>query len=74
MSELRFRLHLSRAQALRYYQGQASTIVVRAENGQTISFPAQHIRPFVDAAGVNGVFIIRFDDSYKLLSIHRLSF
>jgi len=72
MRELRFRLHLSRNEALRYYRGLASTVVVRAETGQTLSFPAQHIRPFVNAAGVNGLFKIRFDNTNKLESIQRI--
>jgi hypothetical protein len=72
MTELRFRLHLPREEALRYYRGQATTVVTRASNGQTISFPAQHIRPFVNASGVNGLFRIRFDDNHKLIALERL--
>ncbi len=72
MKELRFRLELPRDEALRYYQGQASTVIARASNGQTISFPAQHIRPFINAAGVRGVFRIRFDDNNKLIALDRV--
>lgn len=72
MTELQFRLHLSREEALLYYQGQISTLIVQAHNGQTISFPALHIRPFVDAAGVNGLFRIRFDNQNKLQSLERI--
>lgn len=73
MTELRFRLHLTRDEALRYYQGLASTVVVRVETGQTLSFPAHYIRPFVDADGVNGLFLIRFDSRRKLQSLERIS-
>jgi len=73
MTELRFRLYLSRDEALRYYSGLARTVVVRAETGQTLSFPAHHIRPFIDAVGVNGVFKISFDNNNKLQSIQRVS-
>jgi len=72
MKELRFRLELPRDEALRYYQGQASTVIARASNGQTIRFPAQHIRPFINAAGVSGVFRIRFDDNNKLIALDRV--
>jgi Protein of unknown function (DUF2835) len=72
MTELRFYLHLPRYEALRYYQGQASSIVVRAENGQIIQFPAHHIRPFVDADGVHGLFRIRFDSQHKLQLLERI--
>lgn len=73
MTELRFRLYLGRSEALRYYRGLAHTVVVRAETGQTLSFPAHHIRPFIDAAGVNGIFKISFDNNNKLQSIQRVS-
>ena len=72
MTKLRFRLHLSRNEALRYYRGEASTVIVRALTGQSLSFPAQHIRPFVDASGVNGLFQISFDNNNKLQSIQRI--
>lgn len=72
MTELRFRLHLSRNEALRYYRGEATTVIVRAETGQTLSFPAQHIRRFIDALGVNGLFKISFDNNNKLQSIQRI--
>jgi hypothetical protein len=74
MTELRFRLNLSREEALRYYQGEASTVITRAENGQSISFPASHIRPFVNADGVRGLFRIRFDSRHKLQSLERIGF
>lgn len=72
MTELRFRLDLPRDEALRYYQGQASTVIARASNGQSISFPAQHIRPFVGSNGIRGLFRIRFDDNHKLIALERV--
>jgi hypothetical protein len=71
--ELRFRLTLTRDQAMLYYQGAAKAIVVTAENGQRIQFPAEHIRPFIDHLGVNGVFKIEFDANNKLLGLKRIS-
>lgn len=65
-------MDIGRDEALRYYRGQAVTVVVRAENGQTLSFPAHHIRPFVEVDGVHGLFSIRFDASHKLVGIRRL--
>ena len=71
-TELRFRLHLTQEQALRYYQGSARAVVVRAENGQRIQFPAEHIRPFIGQDGVQGYFSIQFDHHHKLIGIKRL--
>lgn len=73
MKALRFRLNIPREEALRYYQGQASTVYAYAENGQTISFPAHHIRPYVNAAGIQGVFCIYFDNDNKFQKLERLS-
>jgi hypothetical protein len=72
VNELRFYLSLSRTQALSYYQGHARSVVVTAENGQRIRFPAEHIRPFVEADGVQGYFSIQFDKNNKLMGLKRL--
>ena len=46
-TELRFKMSISLQEASRYYEGRAQSVKVLAENGQTIRFPAQHIRPFI---------------------------
>jgi len=71
-TELRFRMSISLQEASRYYEGRAQSVKVLAENGQTIRFPAQHIRPFIDQQGVHGYFSISFDDNHKLLAINKL--
>ena len=73
MTRLRFRMTLYPEQALRYYQGMARTVIVTAETGQRVSFPAEHIRRFIDSSGVNGLFSIEFDNNKKLIGITRLS-
>ncbi len=69
---LRFSLHISQEEALRYYQGSAKSVVVRAENGQRLQFPAEHIRPFIDQKGVQGIFSISFDNDNKLIGLKRI--
>lgn len=71
-SERRFYLNLSQEQALRYYQGSARFVVVTAENGQRIQFPAEHIRSFIGESGIQGWFSITFDDDNKLIAINRI--
>lgn len=71
-AKLHFTLNLPPEQALRYYQGNARFVVVTAENGQRIQFPAEHIRPFIDQSGVQGYFSIQFDDNNKLLELRRI--
>ena len=72
-TELRFTMNLPRDQAERYYQGTASYVIVQADNGQKVQFPAAEIRPFIDASGVRGYFSISFDDNHKLIGIKKLS-
>lgn len=71
-SELIFRLHVEREEAMRYYQGKAQAVITRAENGQTIRFPAIHIRRFIDQKGIHGRFLIRFDAQHKLVDLLRI--
>lgn len=71
-TELRFHMDMSREQALRYYQGTASAVIVMSDDGQKIQFPAQHIRPFIDQDGIHGHFSIRFDANNKLIGLQRV--
>ncbi len=71
-TKLYFHLAISAEQALRYYQGTAQSIVTRASNGQSIRFPASHIRSFITQDGIHGDFSIEFDDTNKLISIERI--
>ncbi|KKN04329.1 hypothetical protein LCGC14_1098540 [marine sediment metagenome] len=73
MKTLRFSMALSREQALRYYSGSVRTVIVTAETGQRLSFPAEHIRPFIELNGVHGHFSIRFDDNNRFVGIQRLT-
>ena len=70
---VRFKLNISRDEALRYYHGTARNVIVQAENGQRLQFPAEHIRQFIDHLGVNGVFSIRFNEDNKLIDFQRVS-
>ncbi len=71
-TELQFYLNISREQAMRYYQGTARFVVVTANNGQKIQFPAEHIRSFIGQEGIEGRFSIQFDDNNKLIGLRRL--
>jgi hypothetical protein len=64
---------ISAEEANRYYSGTARFVVVTAENGQKLQFPARHIRPFINQLGVSGLFSIQFDDDNKLIALEKLS-
>lgn len=58
------------AQSLRaVYQGRANRVLVHSRDGQKISLPAHHLRPFLTHAGVYGSFVLEFDAAGKLLSL-----
>lgn len=69
---LTFRLHVDREEAMRYYRGEASAVVARTDTGQSLQFPALHVRRFITQNGIHGRFQIRFDDKHKLLNLERI--
>jgi len=71
-SELHFYLNVSREEALRYYQGTARSVIVTTQSGQKLQFPAEHIRPFIEAGGIQGHFSIQFDQNNKLIGLKRI--
>ena len=71
---LTFRLKVNREEAMRYYRGEASVVVVaRTDSGQSLQFPALHVRRFITQQGIHGRFRIHFDNEYKLLSLERIA-
>ncbi|HET8806882.1 MAG TPA: DUF2835 domain-containing protein [Methylophaga sp.] len=69
---LTFKIRVGREEAMRYYRGEALSVRVITENGQTLQFPALHIRRFINQQGINGRFQISFDANNKLKSIERI--
>ena len=69
---LTFRLNVDREEAMRYYRGEASAVVARTDTGQSLQFPALHVRRFITQTGIHGRFRIRFDDNHKLLNLERI--
>lgn len=57
---------------MRYYRGEALAVWVITETGQSLQFPALHIRRFIDQQGIHGRFQITFDANNKLKSIERI--
>jgi len=64
-------LHIGADEFVRLYSGAAHAVVARAQDGQTVRFPANALRPFVAHDGVHGTFILLIDDRNKLRSINK---
>ncbi len=69
---IRFRLSISAEDYLTYYQGVARAVVVRAEDGRSIRFPAGALQPFVTHQGIHGRFELCFDAQNKLQALRRI--
>lgn len=69
---LTFKLNVNREEAMRYYRGEASTVIVRTDDGKALQFPASHVRRFITQHGIHGRFRIAFDRDNKLLSLTRI--
>ncbi len=73
METIRFRLSLSAERMLAYYQGAAQQVSVQTGDGRRVQFPAQWLRRFVTAAGVTGLFEMRFGADHKLIDLRRIA-
>jgi hypothetical protein len=69
----KFYLHLSPAECRQYYEGFYKSIQVVAQTGQRIQFPAEHIRTFVTANGIDGLFELELEANNKFRSLQKLS-
>jgi hypothetical protein len=68
-----FSLEIPAHQMARYYQGSASDVQVRADNGQRLKFAARHLRSFLTPQGVYGRFELQTDENQRFLSLKKLS-
>ena len=72
MQKMTFSMHLSAEKYLSYYQGSAKNVIVKAEDGRSLKFPASRLQQFVTKDGVEGRFEIVFDDGNRIVSMRRL--
>lgn len=68
----RFSIQISRDEMLRWYRGEARTVVVLTERGLRLQLPASVLRPFITTEGVRGRFEIVYDAGGKLKTLRRL--
>ena len=68
-----FYLNISAQEYLRVYKGVARQVVVRGTDGATLSFPAEHLRRFVGHDGVQGRFLLNYDEDNKFISLQKLN-
>jgi NAD+--asparagine ADP-ribosyltransferase len=69
----RFYLNLTADQYLRVYQGTAKRVLVIANDGQRIEFPAQNIKKFLTHDGISGRFEMELTSENKFVAIRKIS-
>ncbi len=72
MQQVRFAIKISADDYLYYYKGQARQVIVSAEDGRRVQFPASCLQPFVMRDGIKGVFVLRFDVNNKLVGLEKI--
>ena len=72
MTKYEFKLHISAADYLQYYEGYAQAIQVRSYCGKLIQFPADKMREFVLKEGIHGEFVMHLDNNNKFISVKRM--
>ncbi|WP_404402936.1 DUF2835 domain-containing protein [Idiomarina seosinensis] len=55
-----------------YYGGGAQQLVVTSTGGKRVAIPAGRMVPFVDSAGVRGLFRLTVDKNNKFVNLERL--
>lgn len=70
---IRLRLAISPERFLAYYRGSVKTVLARALDGRTVSFPAQVLQPYVTHDGVSGEFDLEIDHNNRFVRLSRVS-
>lgn len=72
MPNLILDIALSSDRLLAVYQGRANRILVHSREGQRVSLPAHHLRPFITESGIYGRFAMEYSNDGKLLGLRRV--
>lgn len=68
-----FNINLSYEKFFEVYKGHAKYVVVKAIDGRTLQFPAEILKPYLTHTGIQGRFIIYFDDKNKFKSLEKMN-
>lgn len=71
-TESRFVLNLSYIQFENVYRGNTRYIQVVDNNGKQVRFSVTHLRPYLTRDGIQGSFILRYDDKHKFRSLEKI--
>ncbi len=66
-------LNITAAEFENYYAQNINSVIATSHDGRLVQFPANILRPFVTASGVQGEFKLVMDKDTKLKSINRIN-
>ena len=72
INKIRFGLFISAEDYLSYYSGAVKNVIVKADNGQNIQFPANALQAYVQQSGVEGRFELWMDENNKLVKLIKI--
>jgi hypothetical protein len=72
MDESRFTLRIDAGEYRQYYRGAVRYVQVMDHRGRRVRFPASLLQPFVSHSGVEGQFVLRYDDAMRAHSLEKL--
>ncbi len=71
MQSITVMLSISPEEYLRWYQGTASDVLATSQDGRTVQFPARILQKFVTGDGIQGTFVLRYDEAGRFVAIER---
>ena len=72
MDQIKISIRISADEYLKHYQGAAKSVFTQSVDGRSIRFPAKILQPFVTHNGIEGSFIIQFDDNKQFKEIIKI--
>lgn len=64
-------LHISSERFLNFYRGAAQTILARAKDGRSVSFPCRLVQPYLQHDGIHGEFVLELDANNRCIQMRR---
>ncbi len=55
-----------------YYRGAVRNVQVKAEEGVSVRFPAQILRPYLTHEGIVGRFVLRYGADNRFIAIEKI--
>jgi hypothetical protein len=72
MQTISFSLNISAEKYLHYYKGRAHSVMVVADDGRRLKFPASSLQKFITRDGIRGRFEIDIDRNNRITAFRKV--